>query len=55
VIAMNGKIRELALLGVLACVCLGLAWAYDQGMFATLFAVEAAWAATEVALALGSG
>ena len=45
--AMNGKIRELASLGVLACVCLGLAWAYDEGMFATVFAVEAVWAGIE--------
>jgi hypothetical protein len=49
------KIQELAFLGVLAGVCLGLAWAYDEGMFATLFAVEAAWAATEAAFALGGG
>jgi hypothetical protein len=52
---INSKIPELAFLSVLACVCLGLAWAYDEGMFATVFAVEAGWAVTETAFALGSG
>jgi hypothetical protein len=52
---MNGKIRELAVLGLLACVGLGLASAHDEGMFAMVFAVEAAWAATEAAFAIGSG
>jgi hypothetical protein len=46
---MDPRVRELALLSVLACVCLGLTWAYDEGMYATVFAVEAAWAATEAA------
>jgi hypothetical protein len=44
---MDPRVRELTILGMLACICLGLAWWYDEGMFATLFAVEAAWAAVE--------
>jgi hypothetical protein len=53
--AMSDKIQEMAFLSVLACVCLGLTWAYDEEMFATVFAVEAAWAATEAGFALGGG
>jgi hypothetical protein len=44
---MDAKIRELAFLSMLACFCLGLAWAYDEEMFAAVFAVEAAFAAIE--------
>jgi hypothetical protein len=44
---MEAKIRELALLSALACVCLGFAWAYDEGMLAAVFAVEAAFAGIE--------
>jgi len=53
--ATNGKIRELAVLFVLACICLGLAWLYDEEIFATVFAAEAAWAATEAAFELSGG
>jgi hypothetical protein len=51
----NEKRGELAVLGLLACVGLGLASAHDEGMFAMVFAVEAAWAAAEAAFAIGSG
>jgi hypothetical protein len=40
-------VRELTVLGTLAGICLGRAWWYDEGMFATLFAAEAAWAGVE--------
>jgi hypothetical protein len=43
---MNSKIPEMALLAGIACVCLCLSWVYDKGMFETVFAVEAALAAT---------
>jgi hypothetical protein len=33
--------------GAVPDICLGLAWWYDEGMFATLFAAEAAWAGVE--------
>jgi hypothetical protein len=44
---MDPRVRELAILGMLACFGLGLAWAYDEGMFAAVFAAEAAWAGIE--------
>jgi hypothetical protein len=44
---MDPRIRELALLAVLACLCLGATMALDEGMFAAVFAAEAAWAAVE--------
>jgi hypothetical protein len=44
---MDPRVRELTILGGLACICLVLAWWYDERMFATLFAVEAAWAGVE--------
>jgi hypothetical protein len=46
---MDSKLQELALLGVLACLGLGFAWAQDEGIFAAVFAAEAAWAAVEAA------
>jgi hypothetical protein len=44
---VNPKLQELALLAALACLGLGLAWARDEGMFAAVFAGEAAWAVLE--------
>jgi hypothetical protein len=44
---MDPRVRELVILSVLACVCLGFSWLYDEGMFAAVFAAEAAWAAVE--------
>jgi hypothetical protein len=44
---VNRKLQELALLAGLACFGLGLAWARDDGLFAAVFAVEAAWAVVE--------
>jgi hypothetical protein len=46
---MDSKLQELALLGVLACLGLGFAWAQDEAIFAAVFAAEAAWAAVEAA------
>jgi hypothetical protein len=40
-------VRELALLTLLACVGLGLAWAYEADLFAMFFAVAAAFAGVE--------
>jgi hypothetical protein len=34
--------RELMLIGLLAFLCLGFAWAADDGLFAAVFAIEAA-------------
>lgn len=45
--AMNGKILELMLLAMLACLCLLFAWASDERMFAAVFAAEAACAGIE--------
>jgi hypothetical protein len=47
IVDMDPRIRELALLTMFACLCLGVAWAQDKGMFAVVFAAEAAWAALE--------
>jgi hypothetical protein len=41
---VNPKLKELALLGVAAGFGLGLAWAQGEGMFAAVFAMEAALA-----------
>ena len=46
---MDSKLQELTLLGVLACLGVGLAWAQDESLFAAVFAAEAAWAAVEAA------
>jgi len=51
----NDEIQELAVLSVLASFCVGLSWSYDELMFALVFAVEAAWAATEAAFAVDGG
>jgi len=53
--ATNDKIQELAVLSVLASMCVGLSWVYDEWMFATVFAAEAAWAAIEAAFAVSGG
>jgi hypothetical protein len=34
--------RELMLVGLLAFLCLSFAWAADDGLFAAVFAIEAA-------------
>jgi hypothetical protein len=39
--------RELMLIGVLAYVGVGAAWALDDGFFAAVFAIEAAFASYE--------
>jgi hypothetical protein len=44
---MDPRVRELTLLTVLACLCLGVAWARDDDLFAMVFAVEAALAGIE--------
>jgi hypothetical protein len=41
------RVRELILLTMLACLCLGVAWAHDEDLFAMVFAVEAALAGIE--------
>jgi hypothetical protein len=45
---LDGKVRELTLLTLLACLGLGLAWAYEADYFAMVFAV-AAFAGVEAA------
>jgi hypothetical protein len=37
--------RQLMLIGLVALICLGFAWAADDGVFATVFAIEVAVAA----------
>jgi hypothetical protein len=44
---LDRKVRELTALTTLACLCLGLAWAYEADYFALVFAVEAAFAGVE--------
>jgi hypothetical protein len=44
---LDGKVRELTLLTTLACLRLGLAWAYEADYFAMVFAVAAAFAGVE--------
>jgi hypothetical protein len=44
---LDAKVRELTLLTTFACLCLGLAWAYEADYFALVFAVEAALAGVE--------
>jgi hypothetical protein len=44
---MDPRVRELALLTMLACVCLGLAWSYEEDFFAVFFAAAAAIAGVE--------
>ena len=44
---MDPIVRELTLLTALACLGLGLAWAYEADYFAMFFAVTAAFAGIE--------
>jgi hypothetical protein len=44
---LDAKVRELLLLTLLACLGLGLAWAYEADYFAMVFAAEAAFAGFE--------
>jgi hypothetical protein len=44
---LDARVLELTLLTVLACLGLGLAWAYETDYFAMVFAVEAASAGVE--------
>jgi hypothetical protein len=44
---LDAKVRELALLTALACLGLGLAWAYEADYFAMVFAAAAAFAGVE--------
>jgi hypothetical protein len=44
---MDPRVRELAVLMMLACVGVGFASALDEGIFAAVFAAEAAWAGIE--------
>jgi hypothetical protein len=37
--------RQLMLISLVALICLGFAWAVDDGVFATVFAIEASVAA----------
>jgi hypothetical protein len=46
-VIVNPKLQELALLGAMACLGLGLAWGRDEGVLAAVFAAEAAWAVAE--------
>jgi hypothetical protein len=46
-VRMDPRVRELALLTMLACLCLGVAWAQDEELFGAVFAAEAARAAIE--------
>ena len=46
---MDPRIRELVLLTMTASVCAWCALSVDEGMFALVFAVEAAWAGVEAA------
>jgi hypothetical protein len=39
---LDAKVWELTLLTTLACLCHGLAWAYEADYFGPVFAVEAA-------------
>jgi hypothetical protein len=48
IVDMNPRLREVALLMTLACVCVGVASALDEGIFAAVFAAEAGWAGIEV-------
>jgi hypothetical protein len=46
---MDTKVRELALISVIACVGLALAWAHEADFFASCFATAAAFAVFEAA------
>jgi hypothetical protein len=44
---MDQRVRELVLISLLAAFCGGLAWAYDQELFAAAFAAAAVVAGFE--------
>jgi hypothetical protein len=44
---IDPRTREVALLCLLACVGIAFAWAYDEEVFAAVFAAEAGWAFVE--------
>jgi hypothetical protein len=44
---LDAKVRELTLLTLLACLGLGLAWAYEADYFAMFFAMAVAFAGVE--------
>jgi hypothetical protein len=44
---LDEKVRELALISLVACFALGLAWAYEADFFAMFFATAAAIAGVE--------
>jgi hypothetical protein len=46
---MDAKVRELALISVIACVGFALAWAHETDFFAICFATAAAIAIVEAA------
>jgi hypothetical protein len=46
--------RELMLIGLLAFLCLGFAWTVDDGLFAAVFAIEAAVAGCESLYGIGT-
>jgi hypothetical protein len=46
---MDANVRELALISLVCCFSLGLAWAYELDFFAMFFAIAAAIAGVEAA------
>jgi hypothetical protein len=44
---VDARVRELALISLIACFCLGLAWAHEADLFAIIFAAAAAVAVVE--------
>jgi hypothetical protein len=51
---MDGRVRELVLISLLAAFCGGLAWALDHDLFAVAFAAAAVTGAFGTAAALVS-
>jgi hypothetical protein len=46
---VDARVRELTLISLIACFCLGLAWAHEADFFAISFAAAAAIAVAEAA------
>jgi hypothetical protein len=44
---VDTRVRELTLISLIACFCLGLAWAHEEDFFAITFAAAAAIAVPE--------
>jgi hypothetical protein len=44
---VDARVRELSLISLIACFCLGLAWAHEADFFAIAFAVATAIAVAE--------